>query len=196
LDEEERMPSQLIQNDAVYFLVSKPLKWRDHEYSIGEEFPQEEANNIETLVRSRYLLPVVDDIKDKPKAFHREVLTREQADAKLNQTGVQIVLATMPTTTSNTLEAEGDERQPEDVAEISSEVPGQGENPNLTPEAQEEADQTAEAAAEEVHTGTYDPSIHTVTEVIEYMDSHPDEREAIIEAEEAGKNRKGIVEGY
>jgi hypothetical protein len=39
----------------------------------------------------------------------------------------------------------------------------------------------------------YDPSAHTVAEVNDYISEHPEEADAIYAAEEAGKNRAGII---
>jgi hypothetical protein len=176
------MPSQLIKNDAVSFLVAKPLLWGDHEYEPGDEFPQEATKNIETLIRSRYLIPVVDSIEDKPRHWHREVMLREAAVEKIEGGTTQIVLPVAESPQSVPAEPEKSAADSDDtVLEPNPETP-----PVVEPEV------TAEA----VRTDTYDPSYHTVTEVMEYISSHPDEREDIIERERAGKNRKGIVEGY
>ena len=40
----------------------------------------------------------------------------------------------------------------------------------------------------------YDPSDHTVEEVRTYIEKHPDERDAIVEAEKGGKNRVTITD--
>ena len=40
----------------------------------------------------------------------------------------------------------------------------------------------------------YDPGEHTVAEVKEYLADHPDETDVVLEAEEAGKARSGILE--
>lgn len=39
----------------------------------------------------------------------------------------------------------------------------------------------------------YDPGAHTVAEVEAYIAEHPDERDAILQAEAAGKNRSSLV---
>ena len=41
---------------------------------------------------------------------------------------------------------------------------------------------------------TYDPSDHTVAEVNDYLDAHPDERDAVLDAERAGQHRVGITD--
>jgi hypothetical protein len=41
----------------------------------------------------------------------------------------------------------------------------------------------------------YDPGEHTVAEVHEYLAAHPDQAEAVLAAEAAGKNRTTLVEG-
>ncbi len=40
----------------------------------------------------------------------------------------------------------------------------------------------------------FDPNQHTVDEVLAYIESAPDERDAILRAEQAGKSRKSIIE--
>lgn len=39
----------------------------------------------------------------------------------------------------------------------------------------------------------FDPGAATVAEVIDYVDAHPDETQAVLDAEEAGKNRSTLV---
>jgi len=41
---------------------------------------------------------------------------------------------------------------------------------------------------------TFDPGAHTVAEVEAYLDEHPDERDAVLAAERAGKNRASLRE--
>ena len=53
-------------------------------------------------------------------------------------------------------------------------------------------------AAREQNTGApealaFDPGAHTVNAVREYLDEHPDERDAVLAAEAAGKARKSIL---
>jgi hypothetical protein len=40
---------------------------------------------------------------------------------------------------------------------------------------------------------TFDPSAHTVAEVNDYLDAHPDDADRVLEAEAAGKARVSIV---
>jgi trigger factor len=57
---------------------------------------------------------------------------------------------------------------------------------DLAAEARKVRDGDAETAA-------FDPSAHTVDEVLAYIDEHPDELAAIVAAEAAGKARKTIL---
>lgn len=66
--------------------------------------------------------------------------------------------------------------------------PGDGEEP--PPE--DEYDPNAPDEDYEVEVG-YDPAAHTVTEVIGYVEDNPDQLEAIIAAEEAGKARVTLL---
>ena len=47
----------------------------------------------------------------------------------------------------------------------------------------------------EPKTDGFDPSAHTVAEVQQYLDEHPDEYDAILDAEAAGKNRTSLTGG-
>ena len=48
-------------------------------------------------------------------------------------------------------------------------------------------------AGESVGAGAYDPDDHTVNEVLDYVDDHPDEVDAVLAAERAGKNRTTLI---
>lgn len=86
------MPSQLFTNGKIEFLACKPFTYRGTPYAIGDDFPQEEANNIETLVRARYVIPVVDDLSAKPRHWHLHVKLRSETEELLaNGKPVQIV---------------------------------------------------------------------------------------------------------
>lgn len=54
----------------------------------------------------------------------------------------------------------------------------------------------AEAAPEADEGGDdegYDPSDHTVDDVLDYVADHPDEHDAVLQAEKDGKNRSTLV---
>lgn len=40
---------------------------------------------------------------------------------------------------------------------------------------------------------TFDPAVHTVPEVLAYIEAHPEQGDAVVAAEQAGQARKGIV---
>jgi hypothetical protein len=42
----------------------------------------------------------------------------------------------------------------------------------------------------------YDPSDYNVPEVLDYIEEHPDERDAILAAESAGKGRTSILDHH
>jgi hypothetical protein len=87
------MPSQLIKNDAVSFVVTKTFRYGDTDYEIGDDFPKDVTNKIETLVRTRFVAPVIDHIDDKPRHWHREVRLREDVMSHLNKSVVQLVMS-------------------------------------------------------------------------------------------------------
>jgi hypothetical protein len=48
--------------------------------------------------------------------------------------------------------------------------------------------------AENMTTDEFDPTEYKVAEVVEHIEAHPDEAARILEAEQAGKARKGVLE--
>lgn len=86
------MPSQLLKNDRIEFLCCRTFVYGGKQYTIGDEFPGEAANNIETLVRARYVIPVVEKLEDKPRHWHLHVKVRSEVEEKLSGPApVQIV---------------------------------------------------------------------------------------------------------
>lgn len=78
------MPSILAQYASVDFIAGRPFVYAGTKYEIGEDVPDAKSfGNLESLVRSRFLVPVVPDHQSKPFEFHREVKTRELARRKL-----------------------------------------------------------------------------------------------------------------
>jgi hypothetical protein len=190
------MPSQLLTNDRISFVVAKPFTSRGQTYSVGDDFPQEEARDIEVFVRARYLIPVVDSIEDKKfiRHWHRHIRPKDEVLERLNRENVQlrmpyeadsdeVVDVTRLTHPQMTDEELDQERQLRGTSTTTSEDPAP-------------ADVDAEQAAEATHTGQYDPTYHTVVEVNEHLAQEPDEeeRERILAVERDNRGRKGILE--
>jgi hypothetical protein len=180
------MPSQLFTNDKISFVAAKPFTYRAKHYEIGDDFPQEEANNIETLVRSRYIIPVVEELTDKPRHWHRHIRPRAEVLERLNRDRVQLRMPSEP-----------DSDEVVNIPQLT--------RPETTPEPEELREQKEppadqefppEAPAEAVQADQYDPSYHTVLEVNEHLAAEHDEeeRERILQAERDGRGRKGILE--
>ena len=173
------MRSPLLSNDRVYFVVPKPFTSGEKTYAIGDEFPQEGARNIEMMVRARYVVPVVDNLADRPKYWYKEVKLRSVLMEKLNRENVQL-------------------KMPEPYHEPDSDevvtLP-QLTHPATTPEP-EETEPDEPPPAEAVHLEQYDPSYHSTREVKEYLATvhDPEERERIIESERNGQGTEGDPE--
>jgi hypothetical protein len=93
---------------------------------------------------------------------------------------------------------EGDAEEPESGEGADGEVRSESERVDLkAQETQaagplvEDGEETEDEDSEE--DVAYDPSEHSVGEVNEYIEAHPEQRDAVIEAERAGKARKGIT---
>jgi hypothetical protein len=176
------MPSQLLTNDKIGFIVCKPFNSRGKEYAVGDDFPQEEARDIEVFVRARYVVPFIESAEDKKfvRQWHQELKTREEVMAKLNHDRVQLL---MPA---------GQEPDSEEVVNLERLT-----HPETTPDAEElaaESEEQLEEVPEESGEELFDPGEHTVTEVNAYLAEHPEDRDRVLAEEEAGRGRKGILE--
>lgn len=175
------MPSQLYANDKISFIAAKNFTYRAEKYEIGDDFPQEQANNIETLVRSRFVIPIVDSYDHKPRHWYRHIKTREDAIEYLNRSRVQVKMPSEP-----------DSDEVVNIPQLT--------HPQRTPEPDEQEVtptnvEEKTAAAEAVHSEQYDPSYHSVREVNEHLAAEHDdeERERVLQAERDGRGRKGIL---
>lgn len=180
------MPSQLLKNDAISFVVAKPFTSQGKTYEVGQDFPQEDARDIEVFVRARYVIPVLENPEDKQhiRHWHRELRPKDEVLSRLSRDRVQLA---MP--------------QPYDSEEVVA--LNVLTHPETTPEPTQESptqsrvgeDQTPpELEAEDPDEPTFDPGDHTVTEVESYLASHPQDRDRVLAAEEAGRGRKGLLE--
>lgn len=109
------MPSQLYDNDGVTFICARNFTYNGESYEIGAEFPQEDlVDSPEVLVRSRYLIPVVESWEDKPRHWHREIQLKSTVLEKLGVTGESLlnkptrVIATEDLPVKDAVEAPGE----------------------------------------------------------------------------------------
>lgn len=90
-----------------------------------------------------------------------------------------------------------DELTTEEITELGEKMsetaagPAPAEDSDTEPEDTEPEDTEPEDTEPEVD--AFDPSEHTAAEVNDYIEANPDEGDAVIEAERAGKNRKTIT---
>lgn len=78
------MPTQLTNNSAIYFICARDFTYDGVDYKMGDEFEQDLGmGRIDLLVRTRRIIPVVDDISDKPRHWHHHVRLRSEVSRKL-----------------------------------------------------------------------------------------------------------------
>ena len=142
------MPVFLEKHDGISFVCAKNFTYSGVRYGIGEDFPDGEAKNSETLVRSRYIIPVIEDDDDRPRHWYRHIQKKSLVLQKLGR-GSHLL------------------NKPERVPEV--EVP-----------QAEESDE-------------FDPSDHTIDEVLDYVENYPDEVLSVYTLEEEGKHRKTLL---
>jgi hypothetical protein len=234
------MPSQLYNNGAVYFICARNFTYAGKDYSMGEEFPQDEATGrIDLLIRTRRLFAVVDDPADQPRHWHHHVWSREVIDAKLGTALGEsaynkpkqhdLTFPSVETTpakkyedqdvaaalkaeahanalTEKVLDDENAEGS-DDVLDGDDTVPGDesgddpvaeetaalsGERQNVVSEGEDLEDDEPVITEEDL----YDPTEHTVDEVMDYLASDISEEEynRVVAVEQANKKRKGILD--
>jgi hypothetical protein len=182
------MVSQLLKNDKISFVCVRNFSSRGKDYAVGDDFPQEDARDIEVFVRARYVTPVVDSIEDKQhiRHWHKEIRPKDEVLERLARDRVQLQ---MP---------EGQEPDSDEVVNLPVLT-----HPETTPEPEAEGEPAEEPveeepaeedAPEEGAPDEFDPGEHTVVEVLAYLAEHPEERERVLQAEAEGRGRKGILE--
>lgn len=81
------MPTQLYTNRNITFICGRNFTWNGTEYKLGDEWDQElSVGRLDSMVRSRYLYPVVDSTDEKPRHWHHHVHVREVLEKKLGIT--------------------------------------------------------------------------------------------------------------
>jgi len=173
---------QLLKNDGISFVAAKNFVYAGEEYVMGQEFPQEAARNIETLVRARFVLPVLEEGHLKPRHWHTHVRTREEAEEYLNRDRVQLVWPAEPDTQVDLNVLTNPELTPEPEGEGTDALAP-------TEDSAEEPDPEPPESLEE----TYDPAEHNVDAVNEYIAEHPEQKDEVLAMERAGRGRKGIL---
>jgi hypothetical protein len=180
---------QLLNNEGISFIAAKNFTYGGTEYVMGQEFPQEEARNIETLVRARFVLPVLEEGALRPRHWHGHIRTREEAEEYLNRDRVQLVWPTEPDTAVDLETLTYPERTPEPEGEGEDVFAPTADTESSESPSEPEADPEPPESLEE----TYDPAEHNVEAVLQYMDEHPEQREEVLAMERAGRGRKGIL---
>ena len=80
------MATQLYKNHAVDFICAREFTYAGKKYKIAQKFDQELApGRLDQLVRTRNIIPVIDEWADKPRHWYREIQLRENVLRKLNR---------------------------------------------------------------------------------------------------------------
>jgi hypothetical protein len=179
--------SQLLKNDKISFVVSKPFTSRGKDYEVGDDFPQEDARDIEVFVRARFVIPVVDSIEDKQfiRHWHTEIRPKDEVLERLNRDRVQLK---MPQEYDSDDEVNLQRLTYPETTPDGEELAAEKENKTPVQPLPEDHDED-----EMAESGGYDPGEHTIAEVQEYVTEHPDQTQAVRDAEVAGRNRVTLV---
>ena len=163
------MPSQLLKNDNISFIVAKSFRYNGEDYERGQEFDQATIEgtltNVETMVRNRFLIPVVDDLSDKPRHWYREIKQRDQVMARLEATGsvykgAHTVVDEEPSEAEQLTEGAKSTRVTKSVTSVAPD---------------------------------YKPGRYSNDEVKKFVTRHPDLADSILSKEKSGKNRPRLV---
>lgn len=178
----------------ITYIAGRPLKIGHRIVQPGEEVDPSIFPRIESLVASGRLYRVYngDDYSKLPSWLFKAVMTRQEAEAKIaGDPGVKTerhdVAATAASKSMNTKIAEAQaiiRREGPSAWEKAQAVRGDG----IGPERDLTVGEDPEATPAE-----FDPGEHTVAEVEAYLAEHPEQTDAVLDKERAGKNRKGLV---
>ena len=200
------MPSILAQLPQVGFLASKNFTLLGKKYEVGDEVPEAKGFiNLEVLVRTRFLMPVVDNYDELPFQFRRMAFPRDIAYKKLNRTPpkglTESPYSNVPAPERENVAVEAPYEQginERDAATIEPEaIPEEViEEPDVS-DTSKVIDGREETEPEvfvnrEPSDEVYDP-LGPISEVYEYAQAHPALIEDVIEREEAGKNRSTLL---
>lgn len=174
---------QLLKNEGISFVAAKNFTYAGVPYVMGQEFPQEEARNIETLVRARFVLPVLEEGHLKPRHWHTHIRTREEAEEYLNRDRVQLVWPTEPDTAVDL----------ETLTYPALTPPPEGDGEDVLEPAEDTTEPEADPEPPESLEETYDPAEHNVDAVLEYIAEHPEQKDEVLAMERANRGRKGIL---
>jgi hypothetical protein len=79
------MVSTFLADDRIVFLAGRHFTHGGNPFVPGEEITNaREWHNLESAVRSRYLVPVVEDLSVLPLRLQKEVKVRSSVEEKLN----------------------------------------------------------------------------------------------------------------
>lgn len=81
------MPSILRDLPAVGWIAGKNFTFNGQQYKVGDEVPDiNEFPRLEVFVRTRTVIPIVEETQELPFQFRHMVMTKERAAAKLGIT--------------------------------------------------------------------------------------------------------------
>ena len=166
------MVNQLLHNDKISFVVSRNFTSRGKEYQIGDDFPQEDTNKIETFVRARYIIPVVDSIEDMRhiRHWHHHIRPKDEVLERLARDRIQL---RMP---------QGQEPDSDEVVNLDVLThPETTPEPDTTPSAEEPTPES-----DEVPEGT-------IAEVKAWVGDDTDRAARALEAEQNGQRRTTLI---
>lgn len=159
------MPSILRPDANVTYWARKKFSFKGKTYTTGDVCPEfDDAYRLETLVRAGFIIPVVKDKSKLPFQFRRTVMTEAVARTKLRLGN--------PAGDHDGQHIKGNKT----TAKLT------GTDPNAPELTEPEPD-------ERVY-----PHDYNTEQVVEYAQEHPEDVVRLIDEEENGKNRKGLLE--
>jgi hypothetical protein len=177
------MAQSLYTLEGVYFVAGRDYLLDGKQIHAGDVVENaNELRNVESFVRSRHLIPVVDDHNDVPVYYQKDVKLASLVEQKF---GLKIKHP----------------EDPEDFAPEEHTIPEVlefvEEHPELTEEVLEAEEQgkdrvTLETKLEE-KLDEFRPEEHTVPEVLEYVGDDQERASNVLAAEIDGKNRSTLT---
>ncbi len=195
----------------VQYIAGRPLKISGEKVEVGTRLSAKQIDaipHLEALVSGRFIFQVISDkdIQRLPNyvrgAYHLK--SKDQVNAALakpsdyygGNTAAQEAAENHKQVRQIQVAEKQMRVQDETYDRLNGvtlpEAPKPAEEENALDDAPKDVEETSETPAE--GDATFDPAEHSVAVVKEYLEAHPEEKDAVLAAEADGKARKGLLE--
>jgi hypothetical protein len=133
------MPTQLYNNEHIWFMCARNFTWNGKDYKLGEKFDQDIApGRLDLLVRTRRVVAVVKSTDEKPRHWHHHVWLEKDVKKKLGL-----------------LKSDSDELEGSSLLNKPKQLETKDASDSTTPEVRDESDEIRQAMMDNIEKEKY-----------------------------------------